>query len=65
VEALANAMQKLAEDNGLRERLGQQARQDTQERYDYNTQTEKFFSFCKTAYENRKMKRTTSSGPLP
>jgi len=53
VEALAKAMRHMAEDNGLRKRLGQQARQDTLERYNYETQTEKFFAFCKTVYEAR------------
>jgi glycosyltransferase involved in cell wall biosynthesis len=56
VEALANAMRNLAEDDGLRERLGRQARQDTLERYDYKTQTEKFFLFCRSVYAERQKK---------
>ena len=55
-DALANALRNLAEDTGLRERLGRQARQDTLERYDYKTQTEKFFTFCKTMYRERQKK---------
>jgi len=58
VVALANAMRHLAEDNGLREQLGRQARKDTLEKYDYETQSEKFFTFCETVYENRRTKRT-------
>jgi glycosyltransferase involved in cell wall biosynthesis len=60
VEALANAMRRLAANHGLRERLGKQARQDTLERYDYRTQTKKFFAFCKAVYENRQKKRRRS-----
>jgi glycosyltransferase involved in cell wall biosynthesis len=54
-EALANAMRRLREDNGLRERLGRQARQDAIEKYDYAGQAGKFFDYCRTVYtENLK-----------
>jgi glycosyltransferase involved in cell wall biosynthesis len=60
IGALASAMRRLTEDGGLRERLGKQARQDTIERYDYARQTEKFFEYCRTVYEERKARRKRS-----
>ena len=56
-DALANAMRHLTEDNGLRERLGRQARQDAIERYDYGKQTQKFFDYCRTVYTERRKSR--------
>jgi glycosyltransferase involved in cell wall biosynthesis len=56
VEALANAMRCLGEDDGIRQRLGRQARQDALERYDYKTQTKKFFAFCRSVYAERQKK---------
>jgi glycosyltransferase involved in cell wall biosynthesis len=56
-EALARAMRTLAEDDGFRKRLGRQARQDVLQRYDYNTQTDKFFHFCRRVHADRRKKR--------
>jgi glycosyltransferase involved in cell wall biosynthesis len=53
IDALAKAIRLLAEDKRLRHRLGAQAKQDATERYEYTRQTDKFFDFCKTVYENR------------
>ena len=44
-DALAKYMVLLANDIGLREKLGKQARLDAIERYDYSKQTKKFFDY--------------------
>ncbi len=59
-DALAQAMRLLTEDDGLRIRLGRQARRDTIERYDYARQTGKFFTYCKRVYEERQQRRAKS-----
>jgi glycosyltransferase involved in cell wall biosynthesis len=64
-DALAGAMRLLAEDDGLRERLGRQARQDVMERYDYTRQTEKFFQYCRAVYEARQGRTGIGRGPRP
>jgi len=56
-DALANSLRRLTEDGTLRDRLGRQARQDTIERYDYARQTEKFFAYCRSVYEEREARR--------
>ncbi len=60
IDALASAMRRLREDGGLRHKLGTRARQDTTDRYDYARQTEKFFEYCRTVYEERKSRRKRS-----
>ena len=55
-DALADTIRCLVEDNGLRQRLGRRARQDTIERYDYTRQTQKFFDYCRHVYEERQKK---------
>jgi glycosyltransferase involved in cell wall biosynthesis len=64
-DALAGSMRLLAEDSGLRERLGRQARQDVTERYDYERQTEKFFRCCRSLCEARQRRAGRSRGTRP
>jgi glycosyltransferase involved in cell wall biosynthesis len=59
--ALAGAIRLLVEDDGLRERIGREARQDTIKRFDRKVQAGKFFDFCDTVYEKRQKRLQGSS----
>lgn len=61
-DALAKAIRRLAEDQGLRKRIGRQSRQDAVERYDYTRQTDKFFNYCRAVYEESQKRREKGKG---
>ncbi|MFC2131543.1 glycosyltransferase family 4 protein [Bacteroidota bacterium] len=53
IDTLAQYMKLLAKDRKLREKLGKQARIDSETRYDYINQSGKFFNYVIDMYKNR------------